>query len=272
MDAGWRSGRLGLAAAVLTLGVVAVTIFSLGARPAGAGDPPAALLPDLIVLKPSEVLVDKGRKRTMLRFSHTTANIGDGPLEIAPDLEADECAQSSPDWFDADQYVYRDTNGTGEFERGADAAPEARSVGCMFFHKPHDHYHFRDFALYRLYRERTGNLAGTSDKVSFCVFDLLEVNGDLPGAEQYYMGKSCKRSDGMHGISVGWADIYGAFTQGQELDVTGKRRGRYCLVASADPDNRLDESNNANNVRRVRIALRPRKGVVKRLPGPCKNV
>ena len=271
MEAGDRTGRLQLAAAVSVLGLLAVVALSLGARSAGAGDPAPALLPDLFVPKPSELFVDTG-KRTILRFSHTTANLGKGPLEISPDLESDECAQSSPDWFDADQYVYRDTNGTGEFERGADQAPEKRDVGCMFFHEPHNHYHFQDFALYELYRERSGNLAATSDKVSFCVFDLQEINGDLPGAEQFYAGSNCDRSDGTHGISVGWADVYGAFTQGQELDITNKRRGRFCLVAIADPENRLDEVGSASNVRRMRIALRPRKGFVKRLAGPCKSV
>ena len=272
MEAG-RSARLKIAGTVLILGLFAVTALSLGARSAGAGGQAEALLPDLIVPKPTELFVDKLGKQRILRFSHTTANIGSGPLEISPDLEADNCASHNELWFDADQYVYRDTDGSGKFERGSDGPPEKRNVGCMYFHEPHDHYHFRDFALYQLYRERTGNRVATSDKVSFCVFDLQEYNGDLPGAEQFYSGTNCDRSDGTHGISVGWADVYTSNTPGQELNVTGKRRGRYCLVAKADPDNRLDEQGNAaNNVRRLRIALRPGKGLVRRLDGRCKGV
>jgi Lysyl oxidase len=271
MDAG-RSGRLRMAGAVLALGFLSVTALSLGARSAGAGEPAPALLPDLFVPKPAELFVDSG-KRTILRFSHTTANLGKGPLEISPDLTRDNCSGNGDDNYYAHQYVYRDTNGTGEFERGDDQAPEKRDVGCMFFHEPHNHYHFQDFALYELYRERTGNLAATSDKVSFCVFDLQRMPG-LPGSDPFYFGSNCDRSDGTHGISVGWADVYGAFTPGQELDVTGKRRGRYCLLARADPEDRLDEvaGGNTNNVLRLRIALRPRKGFVKRLDGPCKSV
>jgi hypothetical protein len=271
MEAG-SAGRLRIAGAVLVLGLFGVAALSLGARSAGAGNPAPALLPDLIVPKPAELFIDKLGKRAILRFSHTTANIGRGPLEISPDLEASNCSSDGEDWFDADQYVYRDTDGSGAFERGVDEAPEKRPVGCMYFHEPHDHYHFRDFALYELYRERTGNRVATSDKVSFCVFDLQEYNGDLPGAEQFYSGSNCDRSDGTHGISVGWADVYTSSTPGQELNVTGKRRGRYCLVAKADPDNRLDEQGStANNVRRLRIALRPGRGIVRRLDGRCKS-
>ena len=56
---------------------------------------------------------------------------------------------------------------------------------------------------------------------------------------------------------------------GQDLNVTGLGRGRYCLVSSADPDNLLRESNNSNNARKTRIALHPAKRSVKRLSGHC---
>jgi len=46
---------------------------------------------------------------------------------------------------------------------------------------------------------------------------------------------------------------------GQDLNVTGLGRGRYCLVSRADPDNLLRESNNSNNARKTRIALHPAK-------------
>jgi len=113
----------------------------------------------------------------------------------------------------------------------------------------------------------------TSDKVSFCVFDLAPLASGLPGTEAYYGFSNCDKDDGTHGISVGWADIYGAATNGQELNVTGMRRGRYCLVSIADPEDRLDEKagRKANNTRRVRIAMRPGRAFVKKLPTPCRS-
>ena len=51
--------------------------------------------------------------------------------------------------------------------------------------------------------------------------------------------------------------------------MTGLHAGRYCLVSTADPHNLLRESNNSNNARRTRIALRPAKHDVKRLRSGC---
>jgi len=53
-----------------------------------------------------------------------------------------------------------------------------------------------------------------------------------------------------------WGDLYGARVSGQELDVTSLAEGAYCLVSRADPENRLQESNERNNIRTTRIELR----------------
>ena len=75
-----------------------------------------------------------------------------------------------------------------------------------------------------------------------------------PGSPRgkYYGG--CLR-DSVGGISIGWGDLYGARVSGQELDVTSLAEGAYCLVSRADPENRLQESNERNNVRTTRIEL-----------------
>jgi len=265
--------RLRIAGVVGVLGLSGGAMLALAPGPAGAVSPAPTLLPDLAVPKPHEILIERRNRRATLRFSHTTANRGDGPLEISPDLSTTTCTEGGEDGREAYQYVFRDLDRSGAFERNADGPPEGRPVGCMIFHEPHNHYHFKDFALYELYRERTGRLVGTSDKVSFCVFDLAPLASGLPGAAAYYDFSNCDKDDGTHGISVGWADTYGAATKGQELDVTGMRRGRYCLVSIADPEGRLDEKpgGKANNTRRVRIAMRPGRAFVKKLPTPCRS-
>ncbi len=82
----------------------------------------------------------------------------------------------------------------------------------MIFHEIHDHYHFEDFASYELYRVKSGQLKEISEKVSFCVVDILNTHSDLPGAavSPYYEFEDCQTDSGIHGISVGWADIYGS--------------------------------------------------------------
>ena len=52
------------------------------------------------------------------------------------------------------------------------------------------------------------------------------------------------------------AALRGARVSGQELDVTSLAEGAYCLVSRADPENRLQESNERNNIRTTRIELR----------------
>ena len=79
------------------------------------------------------------------------------------------------------------------------------------------------------------------------------------------------------GLSIGWEDTYGASLPGQGIQVKGLRRGRYCLVLEADPgdpgneDGVLDERNELNNTRTIRLKLRPRKEFVKRLGSHCSS-
>ena len=93
----------------------------------------------------------------------------------------------------------------------------------------------------------------------------------LPGSPNsgYYPRGGCDEHSTL-GVSVGWEDEYYYGLPGQELNVTGVKAGRYCLVSTADPDNLLRESDNSNNARRTRIALRPAKREAKVLPGGCR--
>lgn len=267
--------RLALAAAAAVATVAMVVTLLAASGTAGAGDPAAELLPDLRVTRPHELYVSGSTDRPVLRFSHTTLNVGAGPLELSPDLDDSDnvCGELGADLFDAWQYVYRDGDESGVFERDRDGSPEGHEVGCMYFHAKHNHYHFDDFAEYTLHRAGGGKPLATSGKVSFCVYDGGEapVRPALPGAPQaaHYQWANCNRSDGTHGISVGWADTYGAQTQGQRLRLAGLRAGQYCLIAVADPENRLRELREENNRSLVRVKLKPRQRVVKRVARPC---
>lgn len=253
----------------------------------GSGGP---LVPDLIVEEPDKILLyqesgraESGRRKRTLRFSHTTANLGAGPLEIFPDLNDTGCGGDGVDSHAAYQRLYLDDDGDGVFDPGEDQLTETRSVGCMIFHEVHNHYHFEDFALYRLYRERTGELEAMSDKISFCVYDYrpsAAAGAGLPGMPDSpaYDFFACDRDDGTHGISVGWQDTYSASTQGQSLAASDIRKGRYCLVATADPTDRLDElapDGDVNNSTEVRIRIKRRNATaggapVKRFDAPCR--
>jgi hypothetical protein len=175
---------------------------------------------------------------------------------------------------DTYQRIFLDSNADNVFDREQDLESHDRLFGCERYHPAHDHWHLLDFSRYKLVRERTGRTVVRSNKIGFCVVDTDHRFASLPGSplEAYYPAGSedCDR-DSVDGISVGWADSYGYFLPGQQLNVTGLRRGRYCLVSTADPHNLLRESDDSNNAHRASIALHPAKQTVERLPGHCRS-
>jgi hypothetical protein len=92
---------------------------------------------------------------------------------------------------------------------------------------------------------------------------------DLPGSPDDPYFRSCT-ADKEQGISVGWADQYGATTPGQSIDITEVADGYYCYMSTADPANLLLESSNRDNsaTKAIRIAG----DVVTELPGTCQDL
>jgi hypothetical protein len=195
----------------------------------------------------------------MLHLSNAIVNVGRGPLEMKPRAQDCDGNGHRQDDRTAYQRIYRDGDGDGVFRRKKDKQYGSHRAGCMFFHPQHDHWHFEDFARYSLHRFKAngsvGRAVASSDKVSFCIIDGFRERPELPGSPRssHYVGCDV---DSISGISVGWADVYGAHVPGQELDVTGLEEGRYCLVQRADPSDKLDERREYNNRRRTGIMLR----------------
>ena len=266
--------RLATAIAAATILVVAGTAMPPGA---GAGSQPR-LLPDLVTLRLSQndLTLEPSGARLLLRLSNEIGNRGRGPLEIYPSATPSDCDGDGDPANDRDTYqrIFLDSNADNVFDREQDLESDDILSGCERYHPAHDHWHLLDFSRYKLVRERNGHTVVRSTKIGFCIIDSDRRFASLPGSppEAYYPAGSadCDR-DSIDGLSVGWADTYGYFLPGQQLNVTGLRRGRYCLVSTADPHNKLRESDNSNNARRTRIALHPAKRTVERLPGHCRR-
>jgi len=259
------AGLVGAGSAILALGMLVTA-------PSAAADSARPLLPDLVTLKPADLTLQREGKALQLRFSNSVADIGAGPMEIRPepgeriDCNADGVVQ---DHY-ADQRVYGDDNGNGHYDEGDTTFTDAR-VGCKAYHPSHHHWHFTDFASYRLLREPGGKVVAASTKVSFCLFDGLRPFPDLPGSPlsgQY--SASCQELD-PQGLSVGWGDVYTYGLPGQALNVTGLPRANYCLVSTADPRNRLAETRDGNNGAEQRLRLHPMKLAAETLPGACRS-
>ena len=218
--------------------------------------PGAARLPDLVNIVPHHVHIQEQQKRHRLMFTVGLANVGDGPLELAPtgSLEDPSVLVS------ADQHLYD----------GATAASSSivcrRSLEDAFvFHPTHNHWHLvgiNGFDVRRALDDGSGGAwdAGSaigSVKEGFCLIDYVKMRDDqldefgLDLAPRTYF--DC---NGVHGVSLGWVDYYHHATHGQYVDVTGAPPGIYYLVVTANPDGLFIEDRYDNNRSWVSFTLR----------------
>lgn len=248
--------------------VIASILAAAPAGPARGGEEATRLLPDLKARRPDEVRLDKTKiaGHTLLRLTTSVLNRGAGPLEMRP--EAQDCDQDghSSDDRTAYQIVYVDENDDGWFDRAGESDSfDTRAAGCQVFHASpdHNHWHFEDFASYSLRAiEADGTLGGpvapVGDKISFCLVDTLRARRPLLGSPtqgHYGVGDNMCGQDEVTGISVGWIDVYGSGLDGQWVDVTDVASGTYCLRVAVDPKDRLEEGNEDNNRRGIRVTL-----------------
>ena len=186
--------------------------------------------------------------RRLVRFTVTTANIGNEDIHIGDPLE---------------HYAAND----GLFELAI----------C------HQHFHFRNYALYQLIDPQTGRV-WKSAKAGFCMLDTdpnpASFGGSPPHNPQY---RSCGTltEPGDQGITHGWSDTYRFFLGGQYFVLDGGDGqppvppGEYIIRITANPPYRprgnqepcrvLDpatglchnfaESNYTNNIGEVRITI-----------------
>jgi hypothetical protein len=115
--------------------------------------------------------------------------------------------------------------------------------------------HFNDYALYMLQPVNApGGSSRTGVKTTFCIMDSAPINLSLPGAPRAPFYSRCGRD--LQGMSVGWADTYGAELAGQEIDFTGDADGIYQLRIEVDPKKLLVETNENDNLSCVLLSIR----------------
>lgn len=105
------------------------------------------------------------------------------------------------------------------------------------FSECHQHYHFTNFAMFQLIDKETNQEAVPGQKQSFCLIPTEQlVPGSPPG------NGVCNE------LPAGWADIYGAGTPCQWLDITDVPAGDYALVISVNPDHIIAEADFSDNI------------------------
>ncbi len=260
----WLAGS---AAAVAALAAVLV------AKPwAGSPAPARVLLPDLDQAVPQALSLRREGRRTLLVFASAVDNVGAGSLLVRA-----RRSRRSVGRMEARQAIVR-----------ADGSFDYRYLGPLVWYEraaTHSHWHLHRFARYELRTADASARLLRARKMGFCLGDRYDANRHLrlphePAAAVWT--HECGRGlpgllEVNEGISVGFGDDYAPRLEGQYVDVTRLRAGRYLLVHVANPSRALRESSYGNNEASVLVALRrpsgraPRIAVLRRCPdtGRC---
>jgi concanavalin A-like lectin/glucanase superfamily protein/fibronectin type III domain protein len=257
----------------LRLLVVTIALLATSAPAASAA---TALYPDLRTLPPRDLRfeftdTDQG-KQNVLRFSNTTWNAGQGPLEIGATVPSG--ATSVP----ATQTVRYDDGSTAKY-----------NVGDYTIHVQHQHFHYADWGRYELWTKAAydawiaaGRPASTQPdiigtKTTSCVLDE-EFIASLPGTPypRVYPDAGCDPTwNGTikSGLSVGWGDTYDYYRYDQWIPLGANKLadGTYVLRSIADPNNKVYESANKSDTSRESQASNEATVIVKVVGGAIQD-
>jgi hypothetical protein len=216
-------------------------------------DSAARLVPDLVQILPGRVGVSTRRSvrgtRTLLTFASAVENHGSGPLIVRASRASRASATMS-----ATQLVAR-SDGTREAVGPAGLLRFVRGGG-------HSHWHLEGFQRFEL-RTVAGAPLRRDRKTGFCLGDRYDATGTarMPGEPRSAVHRTrcgLGRPDMMsmtQGISVGYGDDYPARLEGQFIDITGLRTGRYVLVQRVDPEGRLLDLHEDNDVASMLVKI-----------------
>jgi hypothetical protein len=205
----------------------------------------AQLLPDLDQAVPRNIIITDDKSgavpRYDLGFTSSFDNVGAGPLII------DAHRESASDPMVADQTIDQDDGTTT-------TVPHVGELQYVYS-SDHQHWHYLGFDHYQLRRATDNKFVAPDRKTGFCVGDRYATHPGKsePGKPpEPALGGDCGSGDTTilslrEGISVGYGDIYYATIEGQFVDITGVKAGRYYLVHHVNANQKLRESDYSNN-------------------------
>ena len=224
---------------LLAISLAALLITGLPATPAQAA---TDVLPDLKARGLTDFriqIASNGEKR--LRFTTRIANAGPGPFEVRLDHPNTGTAKMT-----VTQRVYNTAGGWRWIP--------VSGTHAFFAGDGHSHWHvykLQKFEIRKLNADGTeGPLAGSGAKTGFCFYDNTVYNLTLPKAPQSPYYKGCGSASSLRvktGISVGWADTYGANLAYQWIKINGLPDGKYRVRVRTDPQNWFVEARDTNN-------------------------
>jgi hypothetical protein len=210
--------------------------------PAAAAAP---VLPDLDQLVPTRLSiapVPGTPVRYFMAFDSRIANGPRGGAGVGPMiLRASRASTAAP--MVADQ-VMRAVDGSETVRRG---------IGTLQFAISADHRHWHYLGLDRYELRKASNLKriAPDNKTGFCMPDKA-FTPDWCGVNQ--PGALAIQE----GLGPGYVDLYEANLEGQNIEVTGVKKGIYFLVHRVNADSSICESNLSNNASATKIRLWPK--------------
>jgi hypothetical protein len=210
-------------------------------NPCEGPEAPRLLCPNLRIGPPTDLYLQHGYGRLLLRATSDVRSRGRGPMELRGQ-------RNGPRSMRTTQRIYR--AGGGQLTVATDATLRFTNVGAYWggaYWKVHQ------LARFELRRATPGGQLGevvrVSPKLNYCLRDLERTR---PGAhsppDRHYPG--CSQNPGRRrvtlGTSVGWSDIYPAEYDKQYIDVSGLR-GCFAFVMTVDPERLLFESDESDN-------------------------
>lgn len=237
----------------IIVAALAAAALAVTAMPSTAAPADQEHLPDLQTLPPTDLKLQVNDDASVrrLRLTNSVWNAGDGPLTLRP--------VNTGDVTTAYQRIF------SHRDDGSRYVARKAEVGTFHFHPNHGHWHFEDFATYALHDVAPDggvgpNVLAQSTKVSFCLVNIFLEDDTLEHTGWGPRG-NCE-ADGVQGLKVGWGDTYHRSLRGQAINVSHLPVGIYWLVSTADPQDRLEETDDTNNAAAVKIKIRRRSVVL----------
>jgi len=232
---------------------IAPALRANSARPTGkAGAPANVPKPDLRSLPAWDIQITDGEDgdapgKDYLAFSANVWNAGPAPLVV------DGFRKPGAELMDSYQYFY-DANGKQVGYTPAGTMEWDPRIG-------HEHWHFTDFASYRLLSEDHSKEV-RSGKEAFCLANTDAVDYTVKNANWHPYNTDLSTACGQQNsisvrevLDVGSGDTYTQYRPGQSFDITGLPNGTYYIEVKANPANRLQETNLKNNVSLRKVVL-----------------
>lgn len=232
---------------------IAPALRAAAQRPTGkAGAPANTPKPDLRSLPAWDIQITDGEDgdapgKDYLAFSANVWNAGPAPLVV------DGFRKPGAELMDSYQYFY-DAQGKQVGYAPAGTMEWDPRVG-------HEHWHFTDFASYRLLSEdRTKSVR--SGKEAFCLANTDAVDYTVKNANWHPNNTDLSTACGQRNsisvrevLDVGSGDTYTQYRPGQSFEITDLPNGTYYIEVKANPAHRLQETDYKNNVSLRKVTL-----------------